>query len=51
MIRIFALREFNKAELLMSDTTSPDSVIIQVRLGQVDNPEQLISDTLKQKKG
>jgi len=45
---LIALKEFNKAELLMSDMTSSDSVIIQVRLGQVDNPEQLISDTLKQ---
>lgn len=45
---LIALKEFSKAELLMSDTTSPDSVIIQVRLGQVDNPETLISETIKQ---
>lgn len=45
---LIALREFNEAELLMSDKTSPDSVIIQVRLGQVDNPETLISETIKQ---
>lgn len=45
---LIALREFNEAELLMSDKTSPDSVIIQVKLGQVDNPETLISETIKQ---
>jgi tetratricopeptide (TPR) repeat protein len=44
---LIALGEFNKAERFMSDTTSPDGVIIQVRLGQISDPEQLISDTLK----
>jgi len=45
---LIALGDFNKAQRLMSDKISPDSVIILVRLGQISDPETLISDTLKQ---
>jgi len=44
---LIALGHFNKAQPLIMDMTSPDSVIIQVRLGQIANPEQLISASLK----
>ena len=44
---LIAIGEFNNAHPLMSDMDSPDSVIIQVRLGQISDPETLISATLK----
>jgi len=42
---LIAIGEFNNAHPLMSDMDSPDSVIIQVRLGQISDPETLISAT------